>query len=148
MAAIECEPAGGIHLQERQEREAVGAFWCQSLWIGQTGEAPDGHRDSANTTRFTQTWSHGWSKGWMDYLAPQLYWPIAQKDQSFEVLLDYWHAQNPMGRHVIPAISPAASPTPVTERKTWLPQEISDQIALTRLRKAPQGHAFIFRPLL
>lgn len=80
-------------------------------------------------------------QGWMDYLAPQLYWPIAQKDQSFEVLLDYWHAQNPMGRHVYPGYftSRITNPGDGTE-KTWLPQEISDQIALTRLRKAPQGH--------
>ena len=28
--------------------------------------------------------------GWVDYLAPQLYWPIAPPDQSFPVLYDWW----------------------------------------------------------
>ena len=42
--------------------------------------------------------------GWLDYLAPQLYWPIDQKPQAFEALLDYWHAQNPKGRAIWPGI--------------------------------------------
>lgn len=80
-------------------------------------------------------------KGWMDYLAPQLYWPIAQKEQAYEVLLDYWHRENTAGRHIFPGLftSRITNPGDGTE-KTWMPQEISDQIALTRLRKAPQGH--------
>ena len=32
--------------------------------------------------------------GWLDYLAPQLYWPIDRAGQAFPVLLDYWMAQN------------------------------------------------------
>ena len=28
--------------------------------------------------------------GWADYLAPQLYWPIAPPQQSFPVLYDWW----------------------------------------------------------
>jgi uncharacterized lipoprotein YddW (UPF0748 family) len=86
-------------------------------------------------------------KGWMDYLAPQLYWPIAQKEQAYEVLLDYWHAQNAKGRHVFPGLytSRLTNPgnNPVTNEATdrsWQPQEISDQIAITRMRKVPQGH--------
>ncbi|MBL8519476.1 MAG: family 10 glycosylhydrolase [Betaproteobacteria bacterium] len=80
-------------------------------------------------------------KGWMDYLAPQLYWPIAQKEQAYEVLLDYWHRENTAGRHVFPGLftSRITNPADAAER-TWMPQEISDQIALTRLRKVPQGH--------
>ncbi len=86
-------------------------------------------------------------QGWMDYLAPQLYWPIAQKEQAFEVLLDYWHRANTAGRHVFPGLYTSRITNPgnnaVTNEatdKTWLPQEVSDQIALTRLRKVPQGH--------
>jgi uncharacterized lipoprotein YddW (UPF0748 family) len=40
------------------------------------------------------------ANGWVDYLAPQLYWPIAQREQSFPVLLQWWRQQNPKGRHV------------------------------------------------
>jgi len=34
------------------------------------------------------------ANGWVDYLAPQLYWPVAQKPQSFPALLHWWEDQN------------------------------------------------------
>lgn len=40
------------------------------------------------------------AEGWVDYIAPQLYWPIDQKAQSFPALLQWWMAQNPQHRHV------------------------------------------------
>lgn len=43
-------------------------------------------------------------KGWVDYFSPQLYWKIEQKAQSFPVLLTWWTAQNPMGRHIWPSL--------------------------------------------
>lgn len=33
-------------------------------------------------------------RGWVDYLAPQLYWPIDRREQSFPVLLRWWMAQD------------------------------------------------------
>lgn len=42
------------------------------------------------------------SEGWVDYLAPQLYWPIQQERQSYVKLLDWWLSQNKRGRHVWP----------------------------------------------
>src|SRR5688572_3551901 len=44
-------------------------------------------------------------QGWVDYLAPQLYWSISAPQQSFPVLLDWWLAQNTMGRHVWPGLA-------------------------------------------
>lgn len=41
-------------------------------------------------------------EGWVDYWTPQLYWPIAQKPQSYPVLLKWWVEQNAHGRHVWP----------------------------------------------
>jgi uncharacterized lipoprotein YddW (UPF0748 family) len=43
-------------------------------------------------------------EGWVDYLAPQLYWPIDQKPQSFAVLLPWWLEQNVRQRHVWPGL--------------------------------------------
>ncbi len=43
-------------------------------------------------------------EGWLDYIAPQLYWPIDQKAQSFPVLLQWWNAQNPLHRNVWPGM--------------------------------------------
>src|SRR5438128_237546 len=43
-------------------------------------------------------------RGWLDYLAPQLYWRRDDREHAFAVLLDYWRAQNPRGRHVWPGL--------------------------------------------
>ena len=48
------------------------------------------------------------ANGWLDYCAPQLYWPIAQRELSFPVLLQWWRAQNVKGRHVFAALNDAA----------------------------------------
>jgi uncharacterized lipoprotein YddW (UPF0748 family) len=44
-------------------------------------------------------------KGWVDYLTPQLYWPISRIPQSFPVLLQWWHAENRKQRHLWPGLS-------------------------------------------
>jgi uncharacterized lipoprotein YddW (UPF0748 family) len=47
----------------------------------------------------------GWlQKGWLDYLAPQLYWPIDREGQPFAPLLDTWLAENTARRHVWPGL--------------------------------------------
>lgn len=38
------------------------------------------------------------SSGWLDYVAPQLYWPVAQTAQSFPALLNWWEEQNTQHR--------------------------------------------------
>jgi uncharacterized lipoprotein YddW (UPF0748 family) len=43
--------------------------------------------------------------GWVDYVAPQLYWPIAQPQQSFPLLFNWWRAQNVHNRHVWPGLA-------------------------------------------
>ena len=76
-------------------------------------------------------------RGWMDYCAPQLYWPISQKAQAFEVLLDYWIGRNPRGRHLWPGLyTSSVAETP----KGWPADEILRQIDLTRTRPAAGGH--------
>jgi hypothetical protein len=45
------------------------------------------------------------NKGWIDYLAPQLYWPINRIAQSFPVLLGWWQGENTLNRHLWPGIS-------------------------------------------
>lgn len=44
-------------------------------------------------------------RGWVDYLAPQLYWPIEQPGQSYPALLAWWAAQNPARRHLWPGLN-------------------------------------------
>jgi uncharacterized lipoprotein YddW (UPF0748 family) len=66
--------------------------------------------------------------GWVDYLAPQLYWPIASREQSFPVLFNWWEAQNPDGRHVWPALADSSVGT------KFPAGEIPRQIQITRQR--------------
>lgn len=70
------------------------------------------------------------NEGWLDYMTPQLYWPIAQKLQSYPVLLDWWKGENTKGRHLWPGNYTGR----VSE--AWEPQEVLDQIAETRARGA------------
>jgi uncharacterized lipoprotein YddW (UPF0748 family) len=44
------------------------------------------------------------TNGWVDYLAPQLYWPVDQYAQSFPVLLKWWSDQNVQHRHLWPGM--------------------------------------------
>ena len=48
-----------------------------------------------------------WSSGWVDYLAPQLYWPIDSKEHSFPTLLKWWADQNLQHRHLWPGLNSA-----------------------------------------
>lgn len=72
---------------------------------------------------------HWLRQGWLDYLAPQLYWPIDQKPQSFPVLLRYWHRKNVIYRHVWPGINPGRC---LQQKPPCRPNELTDQIELIR----------------
>jgi uncharacterized lipoprotein YddW (UPF0748 family) len=75
--------------------------------------------------------------GWLDYFTPQLYWAISQTPQAYDVLLDYWLAQNRKGRHVWPGLFTSRIGAPA---KDYQPEEIVQQISLTRTRPAAGGH--------
>ena len=77
------------------------------------------------------------SKGWLDYLAPQLYWPIDRPPQAFGALMQYWIGQNTAGRHIWPGLyTSRIDNTP----KSWKTEEIVKQVALTRTSNAVNGH--------
>ncbi len=71
--------------------------------------------------------------GWLDYFAPQLYWPIKSKEQSFPALLDWWTEQNSEHRHLWPGLD-------VAKASQWLPDEIPNQIRLTRHQIGDSGY--------
>ena len=81
-----------------------------------------------------ETWLEN---GWLDYLSPQLYWPIAPAQQAYPVLLDYWVAQNRKGRHIWPGLFTSRIGAPT---KDYAPEEIIKQIGVTRARPAASGH--------
>jgi uncharacterized lipoprotein YddW (UPF0748 family) len=77
------------------------------------------------------------SEGWLDYLAPQLYWPRAQKPQAFEPLLRAWQGLNGKQRHVWPGLFTSKA---VTDAAGWAPDEIPAQIEICRASPAAGGH--------
>jgi uncharacterized lipoprotein YddW (UPF0748 family) len=71
--------------------------------------------------------------GWLDYLAPQLYWPIKPPDQSFPVLYDWWLSANTKHRHIWPGIATYRIAESSARRITA--QEIVDEIDSSRARE-------------
>lgn len=69
------------------------------------------------------------AQGWLDYLSPQLYWPIDQAPQAFGVLLEGWRRENTHGRHLWPGLFTSRIDS---SEKSWTPDEIQRQIALLR----------------
>ncbi|WP_052399109.1 glycoside hydrolase family 10 protein [Candidatus Francisella endociliophora] len=66
--------------------------------------------------------------GWVDYLAPQLYWPIEQTPQSFKTLLDWWMKQNYKNHNIWPGLYTSRE---VTKGSVGT-DEIVNQIKMTR----------------
>jgi uncharacterized lipoprotein YddW (UPF0748 family) len=78
--------------------------------------------------------------GWVDYFTPQLYWGIDPPDQSFPVLLRWWAEQNPKGRILCPGLDFTKVNGRSESRRGWQPQEIVNQIGLTRTQRGVNGH--------
>ncbi len=77
--------------------------------------------------------------GWVDYFAPQLYWAIDSPDQSFVALLRWWAAQNVKGRMLCPGLDSTKVSGRSQYRRGWPPQEIVNQIRLTRSQPRADG---------
>ncbi|WP_139240258.1 glycoside hydrolase family 10 protein [Fodinibius roseus] len=75
-------------------------------------------------------------EGWVDYLAPQLYWPIEKQSQSFPVLLEWWHQQNEKQRHLWPGIYTSKLNA---RADAWTVQEIERQIEITNHHRGATG---------
>ena len=81
--------------------------------------------------------SRSWlQKGWLDYLAPQLYWPLDGWQHRFVELDTWWRSQNPLGRYVWPGLE-----TAMERVGQWSPDEIATQIS--RIRNLRDGTADI-----
>ena len=76
------------------------------------------------------------ASGWLDYFAPQLYWAVEPKEQSFPALLNWWVQQNPKGRHLWPGINAA------NVGGKWEPDEIARQIKIARSQPGSSGDIF------
>lgn len=77
-------------------------------------------------------------EGWLDYIAPQLYWPVRPPEQSYPVLLQWWVDESVKGRHVFPGL--ALYKLPITGPRKMRPEDIIEEILLTRETRGAQGH--------
>ncbi len=68
-------------------------------------------------------------RGWIDYLAPQLYWPLESKGQPFEPLLRWWKSQTPDVVHLWPGMSISRLDP---DQQNWPISEIENQVNLVR----------------
>jgi uncharacterized lipoprotein YddW (UPF0748 family) len=71
--------------------------------------------------------------GWMDYLAPQLYGKADTPGQPFASLLEYWQAQNRLGRHIWPGLFTSRIDA---SEQSWSPDDIATEVELARARGA------------
>lgn len=122
----------GIHREKAWVRFGISPFG-----IGRPDKRPPGIVGFSQYDKLYADAELWLNKGWLDYLAPQLYWPVAQAPQAFDVLLDYWLAQNTRGRHVWPGLYTSRIDNTA---KAFAPEEIVKQIGVTRSRAGSTGH--------
>ena len=122
----------GIHKEKNWVRFGISPFG-----LGRPDRRPAGINGFSQYDKLYADAELWLQNGWLDYLAPQLYWAIGQPGQAYEVLLDYWIAQNTKGRHLWPGMFTSRIDAPA---KSYLPEEILQEIALTRARPGASGH--------
>ncbi|MBX3118682.1 MAG: family 10 glycosylhydrolase [Fimbriimonadaceae bacterium] len=85
------------------------------------------------------------NNGWCDYMTPQLYWAIGQKEQAYKDLQDWWIGENTKGRHLWVGNYTSRL---VTGAGGWQAQELIDQIEATRGSKATGNVHFSMKALM
>ena len=68
-------------------------------------------------------------EGWLDYVAPQLYWPVGGTQDRFRVLDAWWRAENSRGRYIFPGLYTSHV---YGGSDTWPMDEIRTQITTLR----------------
>ena len=132
---------------QRLHREIHAAKPWVRFGISPFGIWRPGHPESINgLDAFAQLYADSrlWlASGWVDYLAPQLYWPVDSKAQSFPALLNWWSGQNAKQRHLWPGIATSN----IGEK--YRPGEIAGEIRQTRKQSGATGNIhWSMKPLL
>jgi len=122
----------GIHKEKSWVRFGISPFG-----IGRPDRRPPGIQGFSQYDKLYADAELWLQNGWLDYLAPQLYWPIAQQPQAFPVLLDYWLGQNKRGRHIWPGLYTSRIDD---TSKSFTADEIVQQVDVMRSRANANGH--------
>ncbi|MHB0947979.1 MAG: glycoside hydrolase family 10 protein [Gemmatimonadaceae bacterium] len=75
-------------------------------------------------------------RGWLDYLVPQLYWPLDGEQHRFTRLYAWWTAQNTMDRHLWPGVH---TDRELIRSGQWGPREVEDEVTWLRSRVDADG---------
>ena len=78
------------------------------------------------------------NEGWVDYITPQLYWPVDRPHQSYVELLQWWAQENIHGRHLWPGNY--TGKVAFTNAQRFSVDEILTQIRLTRAQPGATGN--------
>lgn len=78
-------------------------------------------------------------EGWLDYIVPQLYWPVSAPRQSYAALLEWWVEQNFKGRQVYAG---NGLHRVLAGSSGWPVSEITEQIRITRAQRGATGNVF------
>ena len=105
LAAAERESIHPERLSIHQGAETVGEIRHQPVRHLASGIRRSRFKAWTPTQKFTPTRAYGCANGWLDYLSPQLYWPVDSPQQSFPVLLNWWAEQNVKHRHLWPGLN-------------------------------------------
>lgn len=122
----------GIHREKSWVRFGISPFG-----LGRPDRRPPGINGFSQYDKLYADAELWLQNGWIDYFTPQLYWGIRQPGQAYGVLLDYWIAQNTRNRHVWPGLYTSRIGAPTRD---YPPQEIVEQIGVTRTRPGASGH--------
>ena len=124
-----------IHIAVHREKPGA-LFGLSPFGIGRPDLRPPGIAGFSQYDKLYANVELWLARGWLDYLAPQLYWPIDAPAQPFGALLDYWTAANAAGHHVWPGLFTSRIDDTA---KSWSAAEIANQVALTRAQGV-NGH--------
>ncbi|MBC3881522.1 family 10 glycosylhydrolase [Undibacterium sp. LX40W] len=119
-------------------------FGISPFGIGRPDRLPNGITGFSQFDKLYADVELWLQNGWLDYLVPQLYWPITQTAQAFPVLNNYWHAQNPLQRPIWPGLYTSKIDN---SEASWSSDEILKQVDISR-NNPNAGHShFSFIPL-
>jgi len=127
-----------IHKHKPHVKFGISPF---GIWANQyqNPEGSDTHGGSSYYELFAD--SRNWVKqGWVDYINPQLYWPIDNRSAAFNKLLDWW-SDNTYNRHLyIGMAAYRINEHPKSKFKD--PTQMPDQIRYLRDNPRVQGSVF------
>ncbi len=119
-------------------------FGISPFGIGRPDRLPNGITGFSQYDKLYADVELWLQNGWLDYLVPQLYWPITQTAQAFPVLNNYWHAQNPLQRPIWPGLYTSKIDS---SEASWSSDEILKQVDITRNNPSAGHSHFSFIPL-